>query len=197
VAVTVGLVKTRPTLPLGGGKAGRSLKPVSPPRDRRKYVPNKTKSHVQPGGAGNPCGRGPGPVRGCESRRHLRREDTPSAMAPPPLPDPTREPSARKGQIYCHRDRTLAKILPGEGLVTRLPDIAQQGRVSSPRAVPPAARRLALITDAIGVPLAPDDRLRWIFRKLRLRLRQFAKQKSGAFAGDDLPHVKAGLAEAH
>jgi hypothetical protein len=29
VAVTVGLVKTRPTLPLGGGKAGRSLQSVA------------------------------------------------------------------------------------------------------------------------------------------------------------------------
>src|SRR5436190_3070787 len=46
-----------------------------------------------------------------------------AAILPPPAPQPSAADSAKKRQIYFHRDTRLAKILPGEGLITNFPDV--------------------------------------------------------------------------
>jgi dipeptidyl aminopeptidase/acylaminoacyl peptidase len=77
-------------------------------------------------------------LRGCSA--------TGPAVATLPLaaPAPTREQSARRGQIYYHRDVELLKILPGEGLVTRIPGMADEGltgyQTGSDRLSPDATR---------------------------------------------------------
>src|SRR4029077_15377832 len=65
----------------------------------------------------------------------------------PLAPEATPEQSARKGQIYFHRDLSLARILPGEGIVTRFPDLARQGldlqyQIQSDRLSPDATRMI-------------------------------------------------------
>jgi hypothetical protein len=66
------------------------------------------------------------------------------AAEPPSTPQPTSEQSARKGQIYFHRNLSLSKIIPGEGIVTRLADLAEKGlvpyQVHSARLSPDATR---------------------------------------------------------
>ena len=66
------------------------------------------------------------------------------AAEPPFSPRPTSEQSARKGQIYFHRNLSLSKIIPGEGIVTHLADLAEKGlvpyQVHSARLSPDATR---------------------------------------------------------
>jgi Tol biopolymer transport system component len=83
--------------------------------------------------------------RGCDRRSHLTRHENTVAEAPPLAPEATPAQSARKGQIYYHRDLSLAKIIPGEGIVTRFPDLARQGlelqyQIQSDRLSPDATR---------------------------------------------------------
>lgn len=66
------------------------------------------------------------------------------AIAPPTAREPTPAESARKGQIYYHRDAGLAKILPGEGLITKLPEVpipdSENYQIQSDRLSPDATR---------------------------------------------------------
>jgi hypothetical protein len=66
------------------------------------------------------------------------------AVSPPAAPQPTPEQSARKGQIYFHRNVSLSKIITGEGIVTPLADLAEKGlvpyQVHSARLSPDATR---------------------------------------------------------
>jgi len=81
--------------------------------------------------------------RGC-TRAEQPNTGKGAAIAPPPAPEPTPADSARKGQIYYHRDAGLAKILPGEGLITNLPDVplpdSQNYQIQSDRLSPDATR---------------------------------------------------------
>jgi len=91
-------------------------------------------------------------LRDRNPRRHVTREDVAvdiapgftTAAAPPVGPLPTPAQSARKGQIYFHRSTALSKIIPGEGIVTRLPDLAEKGlvqyQIQSDRLSPDATR---------------------------------------------------------
>jgi Tol biopolymer transport system component len=86
-------------------------------------------------------------IRGCDRRQNITPHEESVAAAPPLAPDPTPEQSARKGQIYFHRDLSLAKIVPGEGIVTRLPDLAGKGlefqyQIQSDRLSPDATRMI-------------------------------------------------------
>jgi len=59
-------------------------------------------------------------------------------------PVPTAAQSARRGQIYYHRETSLFRIIPGEGIVTRLADLAENGlvpyQIQSARLSPDATR---------------------------------------------------------
>src|SRR5262249_6196511 len=91
-------------------------------------------------------------LRGCNPPGHVRQQDvaeaaiagSAAAAAPPAAPPPTAEQSARNGQIYYHREMALSKIIPGEGIVTRLADLAENGLVpyqlQSARLSPDATR---------------------------------------------------------
>jgi dipeptidyl aminopeptidase/acylaminoacyl peptidase len=91
-------------------------------------------------------------LRGGNPRTHVTRQDLAVAAAPesataappPSAPQPTPEQSARKGQIYFHRELSLSKIIPGEGIVTRLADLAEKGlvpyQIQSARLSPDATR---------------------------------------------------------
>jgi hypothetical protein len=84
----------------------------------------------------------PGPV-GQQDAADTAIAGSATASAPPVAP-PTAEQSARKGQIYFHREMSLAKIIPGEGIVTRLADLAESGlvgyQIQSARLSPDATR---------------------------------------------------------
>ncbi|MBI3862753.1 MAG: PD40 domain-containing protein [Planctomycetia bacterium] len=62
-------------------------------------------------------------IRGCQPDGKPVANVT-AAVMPPSAPRPSAADSARPGQIYFHRDVALAKIIPGEGLATQLPDAA-------------------------------------------------------------------------
>jgi hypothetical protein len=82
-------------------------------------------------------------LRGCRPPLDPTTGTSP-AVDPPAAPAPTPEQSARKGQIYFHRNLGLAKILPGAGVVTQLPDAFEDDRrdyqVQSDRLSPDATR---------------------------------------------------------
>jgi Tol biopolymer transport system component len=82
--------------------------------------------------------------RGCDRRLHLTRDETTAVIAPASAPEPTSAQSARKGQIYFHRDLALSKVYPGEGLVTHFPEMAERGlngyQIQSDRLSPDAMR---------------------------------------------------------
>jgi dipeptidyl aminopeptidase/acylaminoacyl peptidase len=82
-------------------------------------------------------------VRGCRpSQRSTAGQIT--AEPPPIAPEQTSADSTRKPQIYFHREFGLSKIIPGEGLIRRLPDPAEADRLSyqlqSDRLSPDATR---------------------------------------------------------
>jgi hypothetical protein len=91
-------------------------------------------------------------VRGCGAPLDVAQHDMtqmpaadPTAAVPPGQgPQPTPEQSARKGQIYFHRDLSILKIIPGEGVITRLAELAEKGlvqyQVQSARLSPDATR---------------------------------------------------------
>src|SRR5262245_18359124 len=64
-------------------------------------------------------------LRGCNPPGHVAQQDvsqlamagSAAAVVAPASPVPTAEQSARKGQIYYHREMLLSKIIPGEGFV--------------------------------------------------------------------------------
>lgn len=82
-------------------------------------------------------------LRGCRRDEQSDAGSGP-ATAPPEAPQPSAADSSRKGQIYFHRDLGLAKIIPGEGLITRLPDPVaadqQNYQLHSDRLSPDATR---------------------------------------------------------
>jgi hypothetical protein len=82
-------------------------------------------------------------LRGCQPYGRPVAGPT-SASAPPPAPQQSAADSARPGQIYFHRDMSLAKIIPGEGLVKLLPDAAASDplnyQIQSDRLSPDATR---------------------------------------------------------
>jgi dipeptidyl aminopeptidase/acylaminoacyl peptidase len=86
----------------------------------------------------------PSPTATPQNGAVVAASDSSVAAAPPMAPPPTPEQSARKGQIYFHREMSLSKIIPGEGIVTRLADLAEKGlvpyQIQSDRLSPDATR---------------------------------------------------------
>jgi len=82
-------------------------------------------------------------VRGCRSSQKPTKGRI-AAESPPIAPQQTSVDSTRPGQIYFHREFGLAKVIPGEGLIRRLPDPAESDRPSyqlqSDRLSPDATR---------------------------------------------------------
>lgn len=105
--------------------------------------------------------------RGCESPPQGSGSSTAKVpiAVPAPMPVPTPAQSARPGQIYYHRDLELCKVLPGEGVITHLPKMAEEGlngyQIQSDRLSPDAKQiafgRAVIKKTASGFGTFPPD----------------------------------------